>query len=176
MPTGGYSTFPQPPGIRSALIDPETGLLATEFCPQVFTEVFVEGGVPTEVCNLHQSFADQVGTPPPVALRRGDEVLAPAPPERPAEPSRSPHPFRSWLRRLFGGGGPDSHAGDDRGGKGQDGGRGKGTGAQDGGQGGGRKPGAGAGGGAGGTGGNGTGIGGDRDDRDDRDDGDGPPR
>ncbi|HEY6321159.1 MAG TPA: PBP1A family penicillin-binding protein [Thermoanaerobaculia bacterium] len=164
-PPGGYSTFPQPPGIRSALIDPETGLLATEYCPQVFTEVFAEGGVPTEVCNLHQSFADQVGTPPPIALRRGDETLA-APPEQPAEPRRSLHPFRSWLRRLFGGGGPDAHPDDERGGKGQDGGQGGGQG----GQGGGRKPGSGAGGGSGSTG---TGTGGAQGDRDD---GDGPPR
>jgi penicillin-binding protein 1B len=180
-PPGGYSTFPQPPGIRSALIDPETGLLATEFCLQTFTEIFAEGSLPTELCNLHQSLADQVGTPPPAALRPGDEIL-PAEPARPAEPRRSPHPFRSWLRRLFGGAGPDSNADDDHGGKGQDGGRGKGggTGGQgggpSGGQGGGGKPhpGASGGTGTGGTGGTGTGTGatgpgtgGDRDDRHD---------
>jgi len=165
-------------------IDPETGQLATEFCPQVFTEVFADGDVPSEVCNLHQSFADQIGTPPPAALRPGDEIL-PAPPARPAEPRRSQHPFRRWLRRIFGGGGPDSDADDDRGGqgKGQDGGRGKGggRGGQGGGHDGGRRPGPGAGGGGTGSGGTGsggpgTGTGRDRDDRNDRDDGDGPPR
>jgi len=112
-PPGGYSTFPLPPGVRSALIDPETGQLATEFCPQVFTEVFADGDVPSEVCNLHQSFADQIGTPPPAALRPGDEIL-PAPPARPAEPRRSQHPFRRWLRRIFGGGGPGTGTGRDR--------------------------------------------------------------
>ena len=183
-PPGGYSTFPQPPGIRSALIDPETGLLATEYCPQVFTEIFAEGDLPSEVCNLHQSFADQTGTPPPVALRRGDETLpaTPGEPARPAEPRRSAHPFRSWLRRLFGGGPPDAQGDDDRGGKGQDGGRGKGS--ANGGQGGGQGAGPGSGGkprpgASGGTGGNGTGTGGTGTggggDQDDRDDGDSPP-
>ena len=158
-PPGGYSTFLQPPGISSALIDPETGLLATEYCPQVFTEVFHRGEVPTESCNLHRSLADQIGSPPPAALRPGEEtLLAPPPPPKPAEPRRSTHPIRRWLRRLFGGGGPD--ADDDHGGKGQD----------NGGQGGGSKGGTGASGGGKGTGAGATGTGGDRNDRPDRND------
>jgi len=107
MPPGGYSTFSPPPGVVSALIDPETGLLATEYCPQVFTEVFRQGEVPPESCNLHVSFADRMASsPPPAALRReeeGEGQVAPRP--RPAEPRRSLHPFRRWLRRIFGGGG-----------------------------------------------------------------------
>jgi penicillin-binding protein 1B len=133
MPSGGYSTFPQPPGISSALIDPETGLLASEYCPQVFTEFFRKEDVPTELCNLHLGVGDQFASaPPPASLRPGaDGQLAPAPPAaRPAEPRRSAHPFRHWLRRLFGGGGSDSDAdndsGNENGGKGKDGGRGKG--------------------------------------------------
>jgi penicillin-binding protein 1B len=162
-PPGGYSTFPQPPGVTSALIDPETGLLATEYCPQVFTEVFRDGEAPSELCNIHQTFADQIGSPPPAALRPSDETQL-ATPARPAEPRRSAHPLRRWLRRLFGGGGgPDADADDDHGGKGRDDGRGKGSGGQGGGKSGGGDP---------GTGAAGTGIGGDRDDRDD---GDGVP-
>jgi penicillin-binding protein 1B len=163
-PPGGYSTFPQPPGISTALIDPETGLLATEYCPQVFTEVFRRGEVPTESCNLHRSFADQTGSPPPLALRPGEETqLALPPPPRPAEPRRGTHSFRRWLHRLFGGGGPD--ADDDHGGNGQDNGHGKDTG----GQGGTGKPGAGGSGGRG-TGSGSTGTGSDRNDRRDRND------
>ena len=29
VPPGGYSTFPQPPGLSTALVDPTTGMLAT---------------------------------------------------------------------------------------------------------------------------------------------------
>ena len=52
-PTGGYSLFPQPQGITSAVIDPSSGELATDDCPEVLTEVFLSGTTPTEVCSLH---------------------------------------------------------------------------------------------------------------------------
>ena len=52
-PTGGYSLFPQPEGITSAVIDPLSGELATDDCPEVLTEVFLAGTTPTEVCSLH---------------------------------------------------------------------------------------------------------------------------
>ena len=52
-PTGGYSLFPQPEGISSAVIDPLSGELATDDCPEVLTEVFLTGTTPTEVCSLH---------------------------------------------------------------------------------------------------------------------------
>jgi penicillin-binding protein 1B len=126
-PPGGYSTFPQPPGVKTALIDPATGLLATEYCPEVFTEVFREGDAPSELCNLHQSFAEQM-MPPPMPLRPDEEIRV-APRPGPDEPRRSSHPFRRWLRRLFGGGsGGDSDADGDHGGKGPDDGHGKGSG------------------------------------------------
>jgi len=52
-PPGGYSLFPQPEGITSAVIDPQSGELATDDCPEVLTEVFLAGTTPTEVCSLH---------------------------------------------------------------------------------------------------------------------------
>src|SRR6185436_4109188 len=58
-PRNGYSAFQQPPGVTTALIDPTTGLLATEYCPVVLTEVFREGTVPTELCNEHQSYWEE---------------------------------------------------------------------------------------------------------------------
>jgi penicillin-binding protein 1B len=170
-PPGGYSTFSQPPGVKTALIDPATGLLATEYCPEVFTEVFREDDAPSELCNLHQSFADQM-MPPAMPLRPDEEIrVAPGP--RPDEPRRSSHPFRRWLRRLFGGGG-DSGAGDDHGGKGPDDDHGK---ASGGGSGGGARKGGSTGGSTGGASGGHTTGGGDPGDGgppEDRDPG-GPP-
>jgi penicillin-binding protein 2D len=52
-PPGGYSLFSQPAGISSAVIDPQSGELATDDCPEVLTEVFLAGTTPTEVCSLH---------------------------------------------------------------------------------------------------------------------------
>ena len=52
-PPGGYSLFPQPEGISSAVIDPQSGELATDDCPEVLTEVFLSGMTPAEVCSLH---------------------------------------------------------------------------------------------------------------------------
>jgi penicillin-binding protein 1B len=113
-PPGGYSTFRQPPGLTTALIDPETGQLATEYCPQVFTEVFRPGEVPSELCSAHQTFAEQLG-PPPVPGLRPDEMVEPARQPKPAEPKPSTHPFRRWLHRLFGGGDGGSNGDGNRG-------------------------------------------------------------
>jgi hypothetical protein len=40
-------------GVGFADIDPETGYLATPACPKAFSEGFLAGTVPTEVCLLH---------------------------------------------------------------------------------------------------------------------------
>jgi penicillin-binding protein 1B len=87
-PAGGYPTFPQPPGIVTAVVDPESGELATDACPQALTEVFRAGRVPDRLCRLH---ADPWAVPVPQPA--GVEV-----PERDDD-----HPFRRWLRRVFGG-------------------------------------------------------------------------
>jgi penicillin-binding protein 1B len=103
-PPGGYSTFPQPPGVTTAVIDPTTGLLATEGCPGAFTEVFRQGEVPTQTCNRHQGWSE-----PQVAAvlepQPSEETAAQAgEPERAEERQEKRHPFRRWLRRVFGGG------------------------------------------------------------------------
>jgi penicillin-binding protein 1B len=102
-PPGGYSTFHQPPGLATALIDPTTGLLATEYCPTILTEVFRQDEVPAEVCNHHEGwfdtqFAELFGQP---GHNGADGSAASA--ERAGE-RRDPHPFRRWLRRVFGNG------------------------------------------------------------------------
>ncbi len=97
-PPGGYSTFAQPPGIATATIDSTTGMLATELCPEVITEVFREGEVPTEACNRHG------GPPEPQIAAAGAGSPEPAQEEtaRAEERRANPHPIRSFFRRLFG--------------------------------------------------------------------------
>jgi len=48
------SSFAEPPGIVRAEVDPESGELATEGCPERVSEVFAEGTEPG-ACSLHQN-------------------------------------------------------------------------------------------------------------------------
>lgn len=105
-PPGGFSTFPQPPGIATAVIDPATGMLATEYCPEVFTEVFRAGEVPSELCNLHQGWGSHFEELPRLAAGSAGRELSPmarAEEQHQRERAKT-HPFRRWLRRIFGGG------------------------------------------------------------------------
>ena len=45
--------FPEPAGTTSRQICAETGMLATDACPNVTTEIFEEGSEPTEPCTTH---------------------------------------------------------------------------------------------------------------------------
>lgn len=84
-PAVGYPSFRQPDGITTALIDPTTGDLATESCPQMLTEVFRKGTVPSRVCDVHRGwYAAPVDQPDP-------EV----------QPEEK-RPIRRWLRKVFG--------------------------------------------------------------------------
>ena len=94
-PPGGYPVFSTPRGILTAVVDPETGELATEACPRVITEVFREGQVPGVVCHLHGGwFVHAVEQPP------GVEPL-PGPEPEIAGPRGERGGFRGWLRRVF---------------------------------------------------------------------------
>ncbi len=84
-PPGGYSTFRMPPGLTTAVIDPETGELATDECPETITEVFPDGEVPQEVCHLHRD-----------DWSWGDERYGSGQGEHRGR-------FRRWLDRVFGG-------------------------------------------------------------------------
>ncbi|HET9212814.1 MAG TPA: PBP1A family penicillin-binding protein [Thermoanaerobaculia bacterium] len=108
-PPGGYSSFSAPQGITTASIDPTTGMLATEECPYVITEVFREGEVPTQTCDRHGG-----GLPEPQVAAAGE----PVPEERAEEPAAraeerraEPRTIRNFFRRLFG----RRDRGDDRG-------------------------------------------------------------
>ena len=52
-PAGGYPRFAPPAGIVTAVVDPLTGELATDFCPYRITEVFPEWQAPMEPCRQH---------------------------------------------------------------------------------------------------------------------------
>jgi hypothetical protein len=91
------------------VIDPTSGMLATEYCPVVLTEVFREGTVPTHLCNQHQSYWEQEiaeaandgdtdGTLGD-GIAVGDEQAGGA---ADAHRERRPRTFRNWLRRVFG--------------------------------------------------------------------------
>jgi len=83
-PAGGYPVFAQPSGITTAVIDPNSGTLATDDCPEALTEVFLDGTAPREVCRLHGKGR---------VLEDNRELVA----ETPSEKKKR---FQ-WLRRLF---------------------------------------------------------------------------
>lgn len=60
--------FPQPEGVVSVLIDPETGYPAAEGCPSKREELFLSGTEPAEICPKHGGaglLQDFVGTTAP---------------------------------------------------------------------------------------------------------------
>lgn len=80
--------FPVPAGTLSRVICAETGMLATDACPNTTTEIYSEGSEPTELCNAHpgkpiaQPTADSTSTKPPAApapLGPVKSTLPPAP-------------------------------------------------------------------------------------------------
>jgi penicillin-binding protein 1A len=63
--------FPMPLGTINRQVCAETGMLATDACPDVTTEMFAEGSEPTEYCSAH----------PGHPLLAPGSAAAPAPPE-----------------------------------------------------------------------------------------------
>ncbi|ADG07891.1 penicillin-binding protein, 1A family [Kyrpidia tusciae DSM 2912] len=61
----GSPDFPVPPGLVRVAVDPLSGKLATENCPRVEWDYFVQGTEPMEVCSLH-------GSPPHPPGPRGE--------------------------------------------------------------------------------------------------------
>ncbi|MBI3539424.1 MAG: PBP1A family penicillin-binding protein, partial [Candidatus Eisenbacteria bacterium] len=82
--------FPVPAGTTTRQICAETGMLATEACPNVTTEIFDEGSEPNEYCTKHPGRPlEPPSTPAPVT----SPAAAPAP--RTPDPTRhEPVPSR----------------------------------------------------------------------------------
>lgn len=79
-PVGGYSEFAKPPGVIEALIDPSSGGLATELCPEVEREYFLADFSPSTLCPRHSRFRQRgLEQPQGVQVERQ-------------------HPFKRWLR------------------------------------------------------------------------------
>ncbi|HKS22300.1 MAG TPA: PBP1A family penicillin-binding protein [Thermoanaerobaculia bacterium] len=103
----------RPDDVVERQIDPESGMLATSYCPQTKSEIFVQGTEPTAVCALH------AGSGEPSPFWREPMPQAEMPPsegttERPAvtqqqqqqrEQQRRDRTIRGILRRIFGGNG-----------------------------------------------------------------------
>jgi len=114
--------FEAPDGIVSVQIDPESGMLATPFCPTTISEVYISGTQPVTMCPLHargQSVTHVAGwempappanpeNAPPAHLAGPPPVLAArrAPPTQPAPVAAAPKPEKpkekkSLFRRLL---------------------------------------------------------------------------
>ena len=112
--------FDAPDGIVSVQIDPESGLLATPYCPRTITEVYIAGTQPVTYCPLHGKGQGvthvagwQVPSNPPadqtqpradapsrVVAARHPPPATP-PPTQTAEAPQKPKQKKSLLRRLL---------------------------------------------------------------------------
>jgi len=78
--------FPEPSGIVYATIDPQSGGLATSYCPRAIALPFLIGTAPTGICTLHAGLIASAPSAPVPAT-----AAAPPPVAQP-EPSASPSP------------------------------------------------------------------------------------
>ena len=98
----------RPEDVIGRQIDPESGMLATAYCPQTKEEIFVAGTEPTSVCPIHAGS----GEPSPSwrdnaepAQIEAQQNSALNPPPNPAAQQQKPkeHGLRKLLRSIFGG-------------------------------------------------------------------------
>jgi penicillin-binding protein 1A len=96
------SNWDVPAGMVPAIIDPESGLLATDFCPNRVREWFKPNSAPEEACNLHNEWMQRVITESP-------EASSPVPgaqtPKRKSDVDRILDGLKKGLGRIFGKGG-----------------------------------------------------------------------
>jgi penicillin-binding protein 1A len=96
------SNWDVPPGMVSAVIDPESGLLATDYCPNRVREYFKPGSQPEEACNLHNEWSQQrviTDTPDP-SLPPGQSAR-----KRQNDVDKFLDGLKKGLGRIFGRGG-----------------------------------------------------------------------
>jgi membrane carboxypeptidase/penicillin-binding protein len=108
----------RPEDVVDREIDPESGMLATPYCPQTRNEIFVAGTEPASVCPLHAGSGEaipffredpmqQMNTERAEGQMPSDEAAqpqGPQPQQRPADQRRPQRGIRGLLRRIFGGG------------------------------------------------------------------------
>jgi len=98
----------KPDDVLQREVDPESGMLATPYCPQTKSEIFVAGTEPTSVCPLHAGS----GEPSPFWREEppeGGEVLPIQPGQMPPPQPQQQRPqrpnergIRRLLRMIFG--------------------------------------------------------------------------
>jgi penicillin-binding protein 1B len=102
----------RPDDVTEREIDPQSGMLATPYCPNTRTEVYVAGTEPESVCSIHAGSGDPspfwmeqpaYGEPP----RAEEQRPAEAERKREEERKKKEHDrgIRGLLRRIFGDGG-----------------------------------------------------------------------
>ncbi len=102
----------RPDDVIVRTVDPESGMLATPYCPTTRDEIFVSGTEPTSVCPLHAGSGEPVPfwrEREPVAGQTAEGAQGPEStpqPQKPAEPQRrdKDRGIRKLLRVIFGGG------------------------------------------------------------------------
>src|ERR1051326_1235705 len=97
----------RPDDVVERQIDPESGMLATPYCPQTKSEIFVQGTEPTAVCPLHAGSGEPspFWQPATQAEAMPDEGPAVTPQQQQQREQRRDRGIRSLRRKIFGGGG-----------------------------------------------------------------------
>lgn len=83
------SDFPMPPGVVRAYVDADHGYLATDRCPNVRLEVFVQGTEPTQPCPFHNGRL----LPPPAPPETPNDTSPGGNPPLPVNPGRGGPPL-----------------------------------------------------------------------------------
>lgn len=99
----------RPEDVSQREIDPQSGQLATPYCPETRTEVFADGTEPESVCSLHAGSGEPspFWPDPPEIERVPGQTVDPADARRRAEAERRrarerDSSIRKLLRRIFG--------------------------------------------------------------------------
>ncbi|HEV2719321.1 MAG TPA: PBP1A family penicillin-binding protein [Thermoanaerobaculia bacterium] len=105
----------RPDDVVERQIDPQSGMLATPYCPQTRTEIFVQGTEPAAVCPLHAGSGEpspwwREGSLPqaegaPAEGAPGQQPAVTPQQQRQREQQQRERGIRALLRKIFGGGG-----------------------------------------------------------------------
>jgi len=98
----------RPDDVVERQVDPESGMLATPYCPTTRSEIFAAGTEPASVCPLHAGsgeglpFVDNEEPPYPRAEATPAEEAPRQPTPTDVERRRRENSVRRLLRRIFG--------------------------------------------------------------------------
>jgi penicillin-binding protein 1B len=98
----------RPEDVIERRIDPQSGMLATPYCPQTKDEIFVAGTEPTSVCPLHAGSGEpspfwRDNTEPAQSQAEGVIPNPDGPAQAPQPKKKEEHGLKKLLRSIFGG-------------------------------------------------------------------------